>query len=280
MTAYARFLDRLPAPFVDAVDAAHRSVSRAAFDCEPMPSGVVDALHAGISKARAWGALRSARAVVAWMMRQPSRFADETLTADAFFSKPFDEAVAAFLRRYPDVGLSPDDLAELYDERGYTLAERAAAELEQTAREWVAYSLAHPDEVQLRDYRDLMQASYPAVRGYWETVYRTNVAQAYSDGQVAQARAVDGIVGFRRIATRDTTTRANHRAGHGQVVSKHDPRLDYYLGPWGFNCRCTTAPVTRTEAERRGLQFDSVGRLVTPEWPADARPDEGFKAAA
>lgn len=283
-TAYHTLLDRIPRAFREAaqrlamafVSAADpdASVQAALIGTGEMQAALED-WHASIAAARAWSALQGARHVhVATTVRQHAR-ADQPLTMSVFYSLPFDAAINAYLMRHAEILIDPADLWLLYWERGASVAEASAAELRAEVHRSLAVAIEQGTP--LREWREQAARDFGGSHSYYETVYRTNVSQAYSDGQREQAAQYPDVIGFRRLTTRDATTRPNHRAAHGFIYIKDDPRADWYAAPWGFNCRCTDQPVTRAMAKRLGVEFDEQGEPVLPAWPENARPDEGFK---
>lgn len=249
---YHFLLDRIPAPFRE----ASRALALALVDgMAGMPADGVTGLgflprnfseqqraledwHAALAAARAWAALQAARhAHMMTTRREPvaAQFARvEPLTVNVFFGLPFDEALAAFLGRHPEVMYDPEDLYEAYWAAGASVAEAAAAEMYRAVNHEVARAIESGES--LIDFRRRLEHDMGGAIAYYETVYRTNVAQAYSDGQRAQMQSYPDVIGFRRLATRDPHTRPNHRAAHGLIYRKDDPRADWFAAPWGFNC--------------------------------------------
>lgn len=233
-TAYHLLLDRIPRVFREAgADLAASFIAQAGappFSFTADQQAALETWHARLAAARAWSALQGARALhVMTTVRQHAR--QEPLTVGTFFSLPFDEALLAYLTRHPEVLIAPHDLYELYWERGATLAEAAAAQLHRDIHASLAEALRVGTPMQ--EWRETAAQEWGGRHSYYETVYRTNVAQAYSDGQRNQAASYPDVIGFRRLTTRDTTTRPNHRAAHGMVWRKDDPRADWLSVPWG-----------------------------------------------
>lgn len=94
-----------------------------------------------------------------------------------------------------------------------------------------------------------------------ESLYRTQVAQAYSAGQQAIIRhpmVADEFPYLLWVATHDTRTRADHLAmeRHGQngtaVYRADDPMWRTHYPPAGWNCRCAVIPLSIADAARHG----------------------------
>ena len=111
--------------------------------------------------------------------------------------------------------------------------------------------------------------------GYAQTVFRTNVMRAYSDGtrRIAQQPELEGLVAaFRFRATLDSNVRINHRNAHGFAARPNDPAWNELTPPLGFNCRCSIRPMMRGEA-RRAFGGDVPLNIPVPQ---GAGPDPGF----
>lgn len=115
---------------------------------------------------------------------------------------------------------------------------------------------------------------------YAETVYRTNLASAYTAGrfkmmQDEDVRAVTPA--FEYSAVGDASTRKHHEAADGLIAGATDAVWDRISPPMGFNCRCDLRVVTIFELRDRKL-VGAHGQ-VRPFYPAtfrNAHPDKGF----
>lgn len=113
-----------------------------------------------------------------------------------------------------------------------------------------------------------------------ETIFRTNVMAAYSDGQEQLLSEPDVGELFPYVlysATHDSRTRPDHLAmekhgiGGGPVYRRDDPVFQMFRPPWGHNCRCTWTPLSVASAARHGVKeaidWDRFGRPpARPEW--------------
>lgn len=117
---------------------------------------------------------------------------------------------------------------------------------------------------------DLLNAAGLNLLNPWhiETVFRTNVHDAYGAGRWAELHrpVIDGLIaGYEYVAVLDDRTRHEHRMMDGRRFSKDSAVWQSWWPPNGFNCRCTTLPIFVTQ--RKPRLEDSL--------PA-AQPDAGF----
>ena len=83
---------------------------------------------------------------------------------------------------------------------------------------------------------------------------------AFGAGQFAKLQEVSDRYPYWQYSTaHDERVRASHRALDGKIFKTSDSQ---YYPPVGFNCRCTAIPVSRLEAEKRGITGPDT---VTPE---------------
>lgn len=101
-----------------------------------------------------------------------------------------------------------------------------------------------------------------------ETVYRTNMATAYSQSTRYNA-ATSGVLPYMMFsAVGDQRSRPSHMELDGIIKKADSDFWNKYQTPLGYNCRCRMIPLSKAEAERRGISKKSLNNL--PE------PDEGF----
>jgi SPP1 gp7 family putative phage head morphogenesis protein len=103
-----------------------------------------------------------------------------------------------------------------------------------------------------------------------ETVFRTNVLNAYNRGRAAQQQS-PAMLRARPVweirAVGDDRTRATHKAASGRKLSATDPFWQSAYPPFGFNCRCRV--VTRGRSE---LDTITTGTMIA------GLPDSGFSS--
>ena len=95
-----------------------------------------------------------------------------------------------------------------------------------------------------------------------ETVFRTNVMNAYSNGLEAvldQPGVGDGFPYAQYDATHDDRSRPEHRAmeksgiAGTNVYRRDDPVWMKFRPPWGYSCRCAWTPLTLKQAADLGI---------------------------
>jgi SPP1 gp7 family putative phage head morphogenesis protein len=122
-----------------------------------------------------------------------------------------------------------------------------------------------------------------------ETVYRTNLNRAQSQGRldVCRDELVQKFVPLMRFsATRDSRTRPTHRAMDGFIATVAQIDAQGIPTPLGFNCRCAWVPVSIAEGVRLKLcdedgapDFDAIRRYNGARQrlvDTAAVPDPGF----
>lgn len=189
----------------------------------------------------------------------------------------YQQAVDSILRRTPAVARGWQDVAAVMARNGIAFARAASVRIAEQMRDALAGTIAVG---QGREYaRELMQLIAPWTRAYADTVYRTNVATAYSDGMfefAADPEVRDAVAGFIFSATNDSNTRPNHAAADGLRARADDPIWLSLRPPLGFQCRCRLVVLTRAEAARRRM-LTSRGMLPDAFAPQGAYPDPGFR---
>ncbi len=122
-----------------------------------------------------------------------------------------------------------------------------------------------------------------------ETIFRTNIQTAYSVGRYEQIQKVkEAFPYLQYLAIDDDRVRPEHLAMNGRIFPIDSPVWDEWTPPNGFNCRCSTRPISQAEAESRGLLDDiemdnPSGKSVTVKDPLTdepieviLKPDKGF----
>jgi SPP1 gp7 family putative phage head morphogenesis protein len=113
-----------------------------------------------------------------------------------------------------------------------------------------------------------------------ESVYRTNVGQAYASGLVEVLNNTVVGEGFPYLeyhATHDSRTDPNHMAMEGLGISgsniyrRDDPLWEDFFPPWRWNCRCLVIPLSLRDAARKGIQeailwLQTGMSPIKPEW--------------
>jgi hypothetical protein len=91
----------------------------------------------------------------------------------------------------------------------------------------------------LRTFTELFQEIGPWSKWYADTVYHTNINNAYTNArfaQVADPVVQDVVPALELVGIADNRERENHRAGRGLLAAPDDPWWAYLRPPLGFNC--------------------------------------------
>lgn len=198
----------------------------------------------------------------------------------------FDDAMDALLKREPVVAKYKGDIQKAYGVGRWfsvsslpgKLALKAAQNL--TVRLWekvTELGMAGRSPVEAKRILSEMSGFSES---YAETVYRTNLAGAYTAGRFKQMQDPDVRAvapGFEYTAIGDHSTRKNHAAADGMIADTHDKVWDSVSPPMGYNCRCDLRIVDCFELQERGLLTkDGHAKLFLPTRFREAQPDKGF----
>lgn len=191
----------------------------------------------------------------------------------------FVEAVADLVRREPRLAAGAAAVSQLYSQR-HAFALARSAELNITERVQKAVTDAAQRGEPVPVAADIIAEIGDWSRAYGETVYRTNVATAYTAGRFQQAfdpEVADHFPAFEFRATMDGDTRTNHAAADGLIAATHDPIWERFSPPLGYNCRCDLQLLSIEEV--RGARVMDPNGFIGRRLPAtfgSARPDPGF----
>lgn len=180
-----------------------------------------------------------------------------------------------------------DQLASEAKQRAFTAAYIDSEETIEEIRDALAKTLEQGPS--LRVFREKIEEAIgasPIGPAHVETVYRTNIQAAFSDGleTIASNPIVDELFPYAEyLPIRDARARSEHLAlatlglsGTG-VYRRDDPFWDQWTPPNGYNCRCGRNLLTIDAAARKGVQeakeWLRTGRPpVVPEWRIDYIP--------
>lgn len=98
-----------------------------------------------------------------------------------------------------------------------------------------------------------------------ETVYRTNVNTVYNQSTRFNAFTSDVTPYLMYDAVGDERTRPEHMKLDGTIKRADSKFWDKYTAPLGFNCRCGVIPLSKEEAESRGISKRSNNSFPEPE---------------
>jgi SPP1 gp7 family putative phage head morphogenesis protein len=216
----------------------------------------------------AWlkGARRVARVVPESQIAPPvlpPTFRPSTIEADEPIVRlPLIEHAAAALAGKQLV--LPGEFAELdQDARRAAFTVARATSLETVEKVQGAIVADIREGGTLREFRRRLDDTLSPIlsRPHVETLYRTQVAQAYAAGQqtvLDHPLVADEFPYLLWVATHDTRVREDHLAmeTHGQdgtgVYRRDDPIWLTLWPPASYNCRCVVVPLSLEDAARHG----------------------------
>lgn len=158
------------------------------------------------------------------------------------------------------------------------------------ARKQVADSLTKGEPIidVARALKDMVDSG----QQHLETVVRTNMARARSEGEVAkwkEPHLLTAFPGARYRSTKSRTSRETHKAMDGFCILVTDPDFARLVPPNGYNCECWLERLSRRQCENLAMLEKNSDRVLTSKvWPTTiARgnwerglfPDEGFDHA-
>lgn len=127
----------------------------------------------------------------------------------------------------------------------------------------MAEGLSFEDWKDQLDYDVIMKLS----RSRLETVYRTNSASVYNKSARYNAVTSNVTPYLMFSAVGDERTRKSHEELNGVIKRGDSPFWNKYTPPLGYNCRCRIIPLSKKEAEKRGISRKSM----------DEFPDTDFR---
>jgi SPP1 gp7 family putative phage head morphogenesis protein len=198
-----------------------------------------------------------------------------------------DDAIEAILARYPRIARDSSEVSRLYREgRAFALAGETELKVVGHIRDTVARLTKEGKSVD-EATAELLKESGALLRdwtrSFAETVYRTNISTAYTDGRRKMAEDPDIYEitpAWKYHAILDATVRPNHKAAHGLIADKFWPEWKTYAPPLSWNCRCSLLEMDAFELKRQGLLKDGRVVLWKPPGFDAAGPDPGFKMVA
>lgn len=127
---------------------------------------------------------------------------------------------------------------------------------------------------------DIFQkAGYKAAPGltprHLETIFRTNQASAYNAGRWDGFQADDYVLALKYLTVGDNRVREEHIELNGFVAFKGDAVWREIYPPNGYNCRCSTMPLSRYRMRQDGIELTS-GKPDTKNVDPDFRDAAGL----
>jgi SPP1 gp7 family putative phage head morphogenesis protein len=122
----------------------------------------------------------------------------------------------------------------------------------------------------------LAEAFGSEMGGRLETIFRTNLFQAYNGGRYWSGQeAREQFPYWQYFTVQDDRVRPSHAALHGKIYRKDDTIWQSIFPPNGFNCRCTVEELDDQDLENDNVGI-SLGLPSVPETGDLARPDFGW----
>ena len=196
----------------------------------------------------------------------------------------FDEAIAALRERVP---MTDDEFAQLTEDaqrRAFRVANAANADM--VAEVWRNLLRAVEEGLSFSDWRGSFEedplATWTASR--LDTIFRTNVQQAYSDGRWAQQTDPDVLEErpyWQFDGVEDDRQSDICSACNGVVLPAVDPFWATHNPPLHFNCRSTIVSLDADQARELGISRDAPAVRVqsgfgnAPQTAAEWSPDPG-----
>jgi SPP1 gp7 family putative phage head morphogenesis protein len=223
------------------------------------------------------------------LVEVPESMSIRTLDArrSSFLSLTFKEALEAFRARRV---VSPEEWARLEREareRAFTATRLATDSLREHAFDELVRALAEGST--FADFASSLRTQEaslgvtPSDPAYLDTIFRTNMATAYTAGRLQQMQSpsvvrVQPYVQYRAVIDGRTTSVCRYL--DGLVFDRRtDPGWSKYAPPNHYNCRSTivTLPASRVSPSQvvRSDQIDARGQPVAP---FDAAPTLALEA--
>jgi SPP1 gp7 family putative phage head morphogenesis protein len=195
---------------------------------------------------------------------------------------PFVEAVEALLKRTPVLAEGWKATREAWLKNGFALAKSTTKTLTRKVRgsfERFLRGGLTVEETTSAIRTQLRTSGASITKAYADTVFRTVVSTAYSEGRKEQAKRPGvrrAACGWRYVATTDRDVRENHLGGHDMIAHVDDKVWETHSPPNGYNCRCALEIVPTKEMVELGLATPEGGmtRSVVP--LIGFIPDAGF----
>lgn len=196
-----------------------------------------------------------------------------------------DKALAALARK---TGMTRSEFDALVDEmkgRAMTVAGIEKATIEKEIKTLLFQAIKNGDDFKAFKFRleeAFIKYSMPVYGAvgtigiamldhHAETVFRTNVMDAYNQGRreaLSDKAVEEEFPAWQYSAILDGRTREEHAAMDGRIFMANDPVWNRITPPNGYNCRCTIIPINRLDFTRDMLS--SGGDLP------GGFPDSGF----
>ena len=202
------------------------------------------------------------------------------------FKIPFLEAVKSLVERKPTLAIGWRAAQEAYNRGAFALAKATSDKIAKRVQSVISTAIkqgrngdsVRSDIVAALKSGDSTVPGASITKSYADTVFRTNITSAYTQGRTQQVRdpSVRKVIGAWRYSTAgDVDVRDNHAAADDLVAAIDDPVWRDLTPPMGYQCRCILEMVPVDEAERLGV-IDGSGNAIEVSHPQGAFRDPGF----
>lgn len=202
----------------------------------------------------------------------------EPATDPNFVDRPLQDAVRWFKSKNVVTRTVFDQLEAAAKRRAFTIAGMTNNVMLQRAKDELEAQIRSGGQV--RDFAKKVAERFesagftPASPSHVETIYRTNVLNAYNSGRYAQATQPEvlRVRPYWQIRTANDgppRQRPAHRNVHLWVLKADDTFWRTAYPPFGFNCRCRVVTLSNAEVQARSLRIRTGGEV-------SGLPDRGF----
>ena len=184
---------------------------------------------------------------------------------------PFDEAYKRFKKKIPLSSNEFDELVGQAKSEAYRIAGIESKKIVNATKIMLEDNFDNSREWKKQASEYLDKAGYSITGNHLDTVYRTNVFQAYSVAQWNEYQLVKKqFPALKYVTVGDNRVRPAHRELAGKVFMLDDPIWNRIYPPNGYRCRCTTIPLSKSKLKK--VKVDDGN---SKQWK-DFRVDDGF----
>lgn len=169
-----------------------------------------------------------------------------------FLQLPFEEGLMDFIRRYPTLADTAEELRQRYSrENVFGLIRSFSLVLTKKIQDRITQAME--EGLPTKDVLEFIRKKIKDdTQIYADVVWRTNLNTAYNAGRQREAQRNPGfIVGFEFSATKDPDVRKNHLIVDSLRAPMEHEVWDFFTPPLGYNCRCVIRHITISEAARK-----------------------------
>ncbi len=184
---------------------------------------------------------------------------------------PFDEAYKRFKNKITLSSSEFDNLVDSAKSGAYRIAGIEAKKIVNVTKIMLENNLNNRKEWKKQANEYLENAGYDISGNHLDTIYRTNVFQSYSVAQWNEYQLVKKqFPALKYVTIGDNRVRPTHRELSGKVFMLDDPIWNRIYPPNGYNCRCSTIPLSKTKLKKVKVESGD-----SKQW-RDFRVDDGF----